>query len=91
MEWYFYFSAFMFVVALIAHNAYLRELDRVEKIKRKFAEDIGSRRIVPYKDAVVEVYPDGNFIVNGRSDAHCQKIHDEVMDSFRRNYGSFGG
>ena len=90
MEWYFYFSAVMFVVALIAHSMHIKEIERIEKLKKKFAGDIGERRIVPYKDAVVEVYPDGNFIVNGRNDAHCQAIHDEVMESFRRNYGNLG-
>lgn len=90
MEWYFYFSAVMFVVALIAHGAHLKELDRVEEIKKKFALDIGSKRVVTYKDAIVEVYPDGHFVVNGKNDAHCQAIHDEVLESFRRNYGDFG-
>tara|TARA_B100001123_G_scaffold170526_1_gene196138 strand:+ start:6278 stop:6553 length:276 start_codon:yes stop_codon:yes gene_type:complete len=90
MEWYFYFSAVMFVVALVVQAAHSREVERIEKIKKKFAEDIGRRRVVPYKDAVVEVFPDGNFIVNGRNDAHCQVIHDEVMESFRKNYGNFG-
>ncbi len=80
----------MFVIALVAHSMHEKEQKRIESIKSKFAADIGHRRVVTYKDAVVEVFPDGHFIVNGRNDAHCQKIHDEVMESFRKNYGSFG-
>lgn len=88
--WYFWFSAVMFVIALVAHSMNEKEERRIEIIKKRFAADIGHRRVVQYKDATVEVFPNGNFIVNGRDDAHCQRIHDEVMDSFRRNYGGLG-
>tara|TARA_Y100000401_G_scaffold107021_1_gene101026 strand:- start:14 stop:286 length:273 start_codon:yes stop_codon:yes gene_type:complete len=88
--WYFWFSAGMFLIALVAHVMHEKEQERIEQIKKKFATDIGGRRVVTYKDAIVEVFPDGHFIVNGRDSAHCQAIHDEVMESFRKNYGSFG-
>tara|TARA_R100000664_G_C2756884_1_gene144887 strand:- start:532 stop:711 length:180 start_codon:yes stop_codon:yes gene_type:complete len=58
----------------------------MEQVKKTFAQELGEPRIVPYKDAVVTIYPNGNFIVNGRDSAHCQVIHDEVMESFKRRY-----
>tara|TARA_R110001599_G_scaffold174976_1_gene366951 strand:- start:2479 stop:2742 length:264 start_codon:yes stop_codon:yes gene_type:complete len=86
MGWYFYFSGFMFLVGMCAYVAHTKDLERVEKVKKSFTAEVGHTRTVPYKDAVVTIYPDGNFIVNGRDNAHCKQIHDEVIESFKRRY-----
>ena len=76
----------MFMVAIGVHILHVKERERVEEIKKRFAQEISEPRIVPWRDAVVTIYPDGNFVVNGRDSTHCRVIHDEVMESFKRRY-----
>lgn len=86
MGWYFYFSGFMFMVAIACHILYVKEQEKIDEIKKNFAKEIGQTRTVSYDGAVVTVYPDGNFIVNGRNDQHCQQVHDAIIESFKRRY-----
>lgn len=86
MGWYFWFSGFMFMVAIGCHFFHARTQDKIDEIKKKFAHEIGQTKTVDYGGGTVTVFPDGNFVVNGRDSVHCQQIHDEVIESFKRRY-----
>tara|TARA_B100000925_G_C21903821_1_gene428356 strand:- start:666 stop:899 length:234 start_codon:yes stop_codon:yes gene_type:complete len=76
----------MFMVAIGCHIMHTQAQERIDEIKKKFALEVGETRTVDYKGGTVTVFPDGNFIVNGRDAHHCQQIHDEVLESFKRRY-----
>jgi len=86
MGWYFWFSGFMFMVAIGCHIMHTQAQEKIDEVKKKFALEVGETRTVDYKGGTVTVFPDGNFIVNGRDAHHCQQIHDEVLESFKRRY-----
>jgi hypothetical protein len=86
MGWYFWFSGFMFMVAIGCCIMHAQAQEKIDEIKKKFALEVGETRTVDYKGGTVTVFPDGNFIVNGRDAHHCQQIHDEVLESFKRRY-----
>jgi hypothetical protein len=59
---------------------------KVEKAKALFAQEVSEPMTVDYKGAVVTLYPDGTFLVEGENEGHCAAIKQEIEASFKRRY-----
>ena len=59
---------------------------KVEKAKALFAQEVSEPMTVEYKGAVVTLYPDGTFLVEGEDETHCAAIKQEIEASFKRRY-----
>ena len=59
---------------------------KIQKARALFAQDVTEPMTVDYKGAVVTLYPDGTFLVEGENEGHCEVIKQEIEASFKRRY-----